>query len=180
LHGIIHAELRKYVEARYGADAWKACVETAGLSHKMFLPISTYPDADAVAIVTAASKLTDVPAERILEDFGEFIAPDLISMYQSLIEPHWKTTELLLHTEEVIHRVVRINNPGAQPPKLRFEQLGPNELKLHYNSPRRMAAVAKGIISGVAKHYGQTVLIREQKKPDGSSEISITVGESGR
>jgi len=177
LHGIIHAELKKYVEARHGSDAWKACLETAGFSHKMFLPISTYPDADAVAIVTAASKLTNIPAERILEDFGEFIAPDLISMYQSLIEPHWKTAELLLHTEDVIHRVVRINNPGAQPPKLRFEQLGPNELKLYYDSPRRMAAVAKGIISGVAKHYGQTVLIREHRKPDGNSEMSITVGE---
>jgi hypothetical protein len=177
LHGIIHAELKRYVETRHGSDAWKACLETAGLSHKMFLPISTYPDADAVAIVTAASKLTNIPAERILEDFGEFIAPDLISMYQSLIEAHWRTVELLLHTEEVIHRVVRINNPGAQPPKLRFEQLGPGELKLYYDSPRRMAAVAKGIITGVAKHYGQTVLIREQRQTDGSSEMSITVGE---
>jgi hypothetical protein len=177
LHGIIHAELKNYVEARHGADAWKACVKTAGLGHKMFLPISTYPDADAVAIVTAASQLTNTPVERILEDFGEFIAPNLLSMYQSLVEPHWKTIELLLHTEDVIHRVVRLNNPGAQPPQLQFEQLGPNELKFYYNSPRRMAAVAKGIIKGVAKHYGQTVLIREHKQPDGSSEMSITVRE---
>jgi hypothetical protein len=179
LHGIIHAELRKYVEARHGSDAWNACLEAAGLSHKMFLPISSYPDADAVAIVSAASKLTNIPAERILEDFGEFIAPDLLNMYQSLVEPHWKTIELLLHTEDVIHRVVRINNKGAQPPKLQFEPVGPNELKFYYHSPRRMAAVAKGIIRGVAKHYGQTVLIREHKKPDGSSEMSITVGEPG-
>jgi hypothetical protein len=179
LHGIIHAELKRYVETRHGSDAWKACLETAGLSHKMFLPISTYPDADAVAIVTAASKLTNIPAERILEDFGEFIAPDLLNMYQALVEPHWKTIELLLHTEDVIHRVVRINNKGAQPPKLQFEQLGPHELKFYYNSPRRMAAVAKGIIRGVAKHYAQTVLIREHEKPDGSSEMSITVGELG-
>jgi hypothetical protein len=179
VHGIIHAELKKYVEARHGSAAWKACLETAGLAHKMFLPISAYPDADAVAIVTAASKLTDIPADRILEDFGEFIAPDLMSMYQSLVEPHWKTIELLLHTEDVIHRVVRINNPGAQPPRLRFEQLGPAELKFYYRSPRRMAAVAKGIIKGVAKHYGQTVVIREDKKPDGSSEMSIAVRDVG-
>jgi hypothetical protein len=145
----------------------------------MFLPISTYPDADAVAIVSAASKLMNIPAERILEDFGEFIAPDLLNMYQALVEPHWKTIELLLHTEDVVHRVVRINNKGAQPPKLQFDRLGPNELKFYYNSPRQMAAVAKGIIRGVAKHYGQTVLIREHKKPDGSSEMSITVGELG-
>ena len=179
MHGIIHAELKKYVEARHGSDAWKACLETAGLGQKMFLPITTYPDAEAVAIVTAASKLTNISTEHILEDFGEFIVPDLLSMYRSLVEPHWRTIELLLHTEDVIHRVVRINNPGAQPPQLQFEQLGPNELKFNYNSPRRMAAVAKGIIKGIAKHYRQAVLIRERKKPDGSSEMSITVRELG-
>jgi hypothetical protein len=145
----------------------------------MFLPITTYPDAEAVAIVTAASKLTNIPADRILEDFGEFIAPDLLSMYRALVEPEWRTIELLLHTEDVIHRVVRINNPGAQPPKLQFEQVGPNELKFSYNSPRRMAAIAKGIIKGVAKHYGQAVLIHEHKKPDGSSEMLITVRDLG-
>jgi hypothetical protein len=179
LHGIIHAELKKYIEERHGADAWKACLETAGLGQKMFLPITTYPDAEAVAIVTAASKLTNISAEDILEDFGEFIAPDLLSMYRPLVEPHWRTIELLLHTEDVIHRVVRINNPGAQPPRLQFEQLGPDELKFYYNSPRRMAAVAKGIIKGVATHYRQSVLIREHKKPDGSSEMTITVRELG-
>jgi hypothetical protein len=179
MHGIIHAELKKYVEAKHGPAAWKACVQAAGLGDKMYLPINTYPDEEAVAIVTAASKLTNTPVERILEDFGEFIVPDLVSMYHSLIKPQWKTMEFLLHTEEMIHRVVRIQNPGAQPPRLQFEQLGPNELKFHYNSPRRMAAVAKGIIKGVAKHYGQTVLIHEQKEPDGSSEMSITVRELG-
>jgi len=179
VHGIIHAELKKYVETKHGADAWKACLEGAGLGRKMYLPIDTYPDEEAVAIVVAASKLTGTPVDSILEDFGEFIVPDLVSMYQSLIKPHWKTVDLLLHTEEMIHRVVRIQNPGAAPPKLQFEQLGSNELKFHYNSPRRMAAVAKGIIKGVAKHYGQTVLIREHKEPDGSSEMSITVRELG-
>jgi Haem-NO-binding len=139
------------------------------------MAIDTYPDEEAVAIVTAASQMTHTPADQILEDFGEFIAPDLLRMYQSLLKPEWKTLELLLHTEEMIHRVVRIKNPGAEPPKLQFEQAGPNQLKFYYNSPRRMAAVAKGIIKGIAKHYRETVLVREHKKPDGSSEMLITV-----
>ena len=179
MHGIIHAELKKYVEARHGVDAWKACLDAAGLTHKLYLPINAYPDQEAVAIVASASTLTRVPVERFLEDFGEFIAPDLLSMYQPLVKPEWKTLELLLHTEEMIHRVVRMQNVGAEPPRLQFEQLGPNELKFYYDSPRRMAAVAKGIIKGVAKHYKQTVLIHERTRPDGSSEMSITIRELG-
>jgi hypothetical protein len=175
LHGIIHAELKKYVETRHGAAAWKACLEAAALGNKIYMPINSYPDEEAIAIVTAASDLTHTPVEQLLEDFGEFISPDLLSMYRSLIRPDWKTIQLLLHTEETIHRVVRSKNPGAEPPKLQFEQLGPNQLKFYYNSPRRLAALAKGIIKGVAKHYGETVLIREHKKTDGSSEMFITV-----
>lgn len=175
MHGIIHTELKKYIETRYSPSTWKACLETAGLRGKVYLAISAYPDEEAMALVTAAAKLSRMPVEYLLEEFGEFIAPNLLNMYRSLIRPEWKTIQMLLHTEEVIHRVVRINNPGAQPPKLHFEQAGPKELKFYYNSPRRMAGVAKGIIKGIAKHYGEKVLIREQKNADGSSEMSIIV-----
>ena len=176
MHGIIHAELKKYVETNHGSDAWKAILKEAGLSNKIYMTISTYPDEEVVAIVTAASKLTQTPAENILEDFGEFIAPDLMIMYQPLIKPEWKTMEMLLHTEETIHRVVRLNNPGADPPRLQFEATGPNTLKFTYTSPRQMSAVAKGIIKGVAKHYGETLTIQERKRADGGSEMQIKVG----
>ena len=175
MHGIIHAELKKYIETRYSPDTWKACLDAAGLRGKTYLAISAYPDEEAVAIVTAAAKLTSVPVEQFLEELGEFMVPDLFSLYHSLIKPEWKTIEMLLQTEAVIHRVVRIQKPGAEPPKLHFEQVKPKELKFYYNSPRRMAAVARGIIKGVAKHYGESVSIREKKKADGSSEMSIVV-----
>jgi hypothetical protein len=175
MHGIIHAELKKYIETRHSPDTWKACLEAAGLRGKVYLAISAYPDEEAVAIVTAAAKLTCLPVEQLLEELGEFMVPDLFSLYHSLIKPEWKTIQMLLHTEAVIHRVVRLQNPGAEPPKLHFEQVGPKELKFYYNSPRRMAAVARGIMKGIAKHYGESVSIREQKKADGSSEMSIIV-----
>jgi hypothetical protein len=175
MHGIIHAELKKYIETRYSPDTWKTCLEAAGLRGQVYLSIGAYPDAEAVAIVTAAAKLTGVSVEQLLEGLGEFMVPDLFSLYYPLIKPEWKTIEMLLQTEAVIHRVVRLQNPGAEPPKLHFEQVGPKELKFYYNSPRRMAAVAKGIMKGVANHYGESILIREQKKADGSSEMSIIV-----
>lgn len=64
MHGIIHAELKKYVDAKHGSEAWRAILQEAGLANDIYLPLNTYPDADAVAIVTAASKLTGVPAEH--------------------------------------------------------------------------------------------------------------------
>ncbi len=175
MHGIIHAQLKQFVETNLGAEAWKAVLTEAGLGNKIYLSNTTYGDEEAVAIVTAASKLTSKPAEDILENFGEFIVPALMSTFRAMVKPGWKTLELLLNTEETIHKAVRIKQPGAQPPRLQFQQTGPNTLQFNYNSPRRMAAVAKGIMKGVAKHYGETIDIQERRGEDGSSEMTITI-----
>lgn len=175
MHGIIHAQLEKFVEIRYGTEAWKTVLGEAGLGDKVYLPSVTYADHEAAAIVSAASRLTSTPAAELLESFGEFLAPTLIETYAQLIQPGWKTMDLLLHTEETIHKVVRLRDSGPQPPRLEFEQTGPNTLNFSYNSPRQMSALGKGIIRGVAKHYGEKVAIEEHKKPGGSSEMKITI-----
>lgn len=71
MHGIIFAELKKYVEARLGASAWPALVEKAGLEGMAFIASSNYEDRDAVALVESASAITGMAVPAILEDFGE-------------------------------------------------------------------------------------------------------------
>ena len=69
MHGFIHTELKRYVETKHGADAWKAVLTAAGLGTKTYLTINTYPDEEALAIVKSASAITKAPADVILEDF---------------------------------------------------------------------------------------------------------------
>lgn len=176
MHGLIHAELRRFVEATHGVQTWNAVLEEAGLEKTIYLSSSTYPDAEAFAIVGAASKLTNTPAGPLLEAFGEYIAPTLMGMFKPLIKPDWKTLEMLLNTEETIHKVVRMRSPGAEPPRLHFEQTGPRQLLFKYDSPRKMSAVAKGIIRGVAKHYGEAVAIAEHPGPGDSTHMTIDLG----
>ena len=45
MHGIIHAELKKYVETNHGPEAWRAILDKAGLGNKIYMAISTYEDA---------------------------------------------------------------------------------------------------------------------------------------
>ncbi len=111
----------------------------------------------------------------VLEDFGLFIAPDLLGMYKSLIDPSWKTADLFVNVEDTIHTVVRMKNPGATPPMLKFKRVGPNELHFHYDSPRQMSSVAKGIMKGVADHYNEKLDIKERKNADGSIDMRILV-----
>ena len=80
-----------------------------------------------------------------------------------------------VNVEDTIHTVVRMKNPGATPPQLKFKRVGPNELHFHYDSPRQMSAVAKGIMRGVADHYNEKFDIKERKNADGSIDMRILV-----
>lgn len=161
MHGIIFSELRKYVDTRLGSDGWNSLLSRADLGKRMYLPIQDYPDADMVALVGAAAEVTGLPQEEILEDFGEFIAPSLLGLYRTLVQPEWKTLDLLENTEQTIHSVVRARNPGAKPAQLQAVRIAPDVVDLTYNSDRGLCAVAKGILRGIAAHYGEALTIRE-------------------
>jgi hypothetical protein len=161
MHGIIFTELRKYVDEKLGGQAWGQLLGAAGLKGRMYLPIQEYPDAEAVTLVTTAAQVTGIEAGVILEDFGQFIAPSLLGMYRTLVRPEWRTLDVLEFTEDTIHRVVRQRNPGAKPPELKTQRLSPTELRLTYTSHRKLCHVAKGIVRGLAKHFGEEISIEE-------------------
>jgi hypothetical protein len=162
MHGMIHLQLQRFLESRYGADAWRELNRRAGIDRRVFIAVETYPDEDMLRLVTAAVGLTGVPASELLEAFGQFLVPMYLRVYASLVKPEWRTLELLEHTEHTIHRVVRSRQPGAAPPELRVERISDGEVLVTYASRRRLCAVARGIIRGVAEHFSETVLVSEQ------------------
>jgi len=178
MHGIIFAELQKYVTARLGEEAWKALLTEAAVPTSAYLANREYPDAEMVTLVATASRMTGRPQQALLEDFGEFIAPDLMRMFHVLIERPWRTLDVIEHTEGVIHAAVRIKNPGARPPELKCRRASADEVVITYTSARRLCAVAKGIARGVAAHYGDQIVIREERcmlEGHPSCEIAIRV-----
>ncbi len=179
MHGVVFAELKKYVEVRLGAAAWPALLERAGLKKKIFLVSSSYPDEEASRLVRTASELTGKPAPAILEDFGEFLFPDLIKMYAALAQPQWKTLEVLENLESTMHRVVRLRDSNAAPPEILCKRDHARQVTVIYRSQRRLCALARGLIRGVAAHYGQRVDVHEPScmllgRPQCELEVALT------
>jgi hypothetical protein len=162
MHGILFAELKKYVVARLGAKAWNDLLAAAGMKDRVFMPNQVYPDADLVRLVSTASELTGKSAQDLLEDFGAFIAPDLLSMYRPQIDPSWKSLDVIQNTEQLIHRNVRVKTPGAEPPRLQTTREGPDDLRLVYGSGRHLCSVAKGIAAGIAREYHEQLRVTER------------------
>lgn len=176
MHGTIFLELERYVEDRLGSDAWGGLLAEAGMRGRVFTLLQDYPDEDAIALVSAASRTSGKAVDVILEDFGAFIAEDLLQMYWGSIEPEWKTLDVIEHAEHTIHAVVRLKNPGAKPPTLEVSRIGRDEVVVDYRSARRMCSLARGIVRGLAEHYGERVTISEAEcMHRGNDRCSISV-----
>ena len=161
MHGIVFGELKQYVTARLGAPAWDELLADAGIGPKLYLAIQEYPDGELGAILQAASRRTGLEAPALLEDFGDFIGPHLVQMYRMYILPQWRTLDVIEHTEERIHKLVRVQHRGARPPYLSTTRRNENEIVVHYSSERRLCSLAKGIAKGIARHYGEPLAIRD-------------------
>jgi hypothetical protein len=161
MHGMIFAELKRFVDEGQGPGVWDTLLRESGIGAKIYLTMEVYPDEEIVRLATTASRLTRTPLADILEAFGEFLAPTYFKLYGHLIKPGWKTLDVIEHTEQSIHRVVRIKNPGARPPELRCVRISETEVLLVYNSARKMCAVAKGIAKGVAARFSENIRLTE-------------------
>ncbi|MGH9565464.1 MAG: heme NO-binding domain-containing protein [Candidatus Angelobacter sp.] len=175
MHGLIFTELKKYVEAKYNGDTWQTLLEQAGLNHQLYLASAVYPDGDALALIGTASQVTGISAALLLEDFGQFILPNLIQQYRFLVKPSWGLLDFLENTEETIHKIMRFHK-GVAPPRLRTHRLGENKLIITYDSARKMCPLLKGMVKGSARAYEQEITIMESRcMLQGDPECNVTV-----
>ena len=162
VHGIIFFFLQKFADvAATGSTSWKGVRASTATSAAKFLPSGVYPDADAVAILTTIAETTGRPLPSILEEFGQFLAPHLVKVAGPVVDPAWRTLDLIEHTEAIIHTMIRTTTPGAAPPVLEAVRQSPYELHLVYSSARRLCPLAVGLMRGIAAHYRETIRIEE-------------------
>jgi len=162
VHGLIFFYLQKFADvAAAGSTSWQGIRSSVTTTASKFLPSGTYPDADAVAILSTIAETTGRPLPTILEEFGQFLAPHLVKVAGQVVDPEWRTLDLIEHTEAIIHAMIRTTTPGAAPPVLETVRQSPNELHLVYNSARRLCPLASGLMRGIAAHYGETIRIEE-------------------
>lgn len=162
MHGLIFAELKRYVETKFDSKTWDTLLDKAGLKGNMYIAAAVYPDGDILALVNTACNMTGLSAKAVLEDFGEFIAPQLIAQYGFLIKPEWSLLDFLCNTEETIHKVVRFHQ-GVTPPRLAVTRMSDDKVIISYDSARKMCALLKGIVKGAAKHFKEDVSVLESK-----------------
>jgi predicted hydrocarbon binding protein len=162
MHGMIFVELRKFVEATVGNTAWEQAHQAAGLTVIPYLPIAAYDNHVLLDLVKGLSGVTHAPVTTLLEEFGASLGPHLLVYPGIHLQKHWRTIAVLEHVETLMHKTVRRNDPTATPPRLRVHRLSFDYAELHYDSPLKLCALGKGIIRGIARHFGEQIVVTEE------------------
>ncbi len=164
MHGLIFFYLQKFLEtlSTGSPTGSRSSLEPlSSLAAARHLPSGVYPDADALAFLQAIADDAGEPVQSTARRFGEFLAPHLVKVAGPLIDPNWRTLDLIEHTEELIHGMVRASQPGADPPVLETVRSNREEIHLVYSSRRRLCPLATGLLHGIARHFGETIDLAE-------------------
>jgi hypothetical protein len=156
MRGVLLGELKRFLQVTLGPQAWEHVVRDAEARQT-----ARHAVEEMSALVSAAAETTGTPASELLAKFGEFIVPDLLRVFGVFIKKSWTALDLLENTETVIHRAVRLHDSSARPPHLRITRPESGQVVIQYASPRRLCAMAKGILRGIGSHYGERLVVVE-------------------
>ncbi len=153
MRGIIFTQFSKLVDNTFGIETWENVLDNAQpLSGGIYTAGKTYDDNELYSLISNLSKIINTDQHKLILIFGEFLLLQFARLY-----PHFFTStsakDFLKSIDEVIHKEVKKLHPDAQTPEFKFLDPSPDKLILFYKSPRKLCALAEGLIHGTSKYY---------------------------
>jgi Haem-NO-binding len=158
LKGIMFDLLEATVSGTHGAHVWDDLLETTGLTGA-YTTLGNYPDGELVALIAALAAHTGHSEPEALRWFGRSAMPRLAKAYPAFFAGHDDTRTFVGTLNDIIHPEVRKLYPGADVPAFGFHASDDGSITIRYESPRRMCALAEGLIEGAATEFGQVARI---------------------
>lgn len=162
MKGIVFSLLEEVVRSQYGEDTWDSLLDQAGLSGA-YTALGSYPDAELLGLVGAASASLKLPADEIVRWFARSALPLLFQKYPQFFDAHSSTRPFLLSLNDIIHPEVRKLYPGADVPEFAYDDSSESVLIMKYHSPRKLCSFAQGLVEGAAEHYGESLKFEHLK-----------------
>jgi hypothetical protein len=161
MYGLVNQALQGLVLTSYGAPAWQAVAERAGVQSDTFLAMSPYPDELTYRLTGAAAEVLDRPVEEILIAFGEFwVTYSADQGYGELLDLMGSDLPSFLLALDDLHDRLRLSYPELDPPSIWCSDVTPESLVVHYASSREgLNAFVVGLLQGTARRFGERVQV---------------------
>ena len=170
MYGLINKAVEGLVRTRFGDAAWDRIRTRAGLPNEPFISMEQYPDKTTYDLVGAASAELGAPAEKVLEEFGEFWTVYAAEgAYGDLMNHVGATLPEFLRNLDTMHARIKLTFPELVPPGFRVTQETSNSLVLLYFSKRAgLSPLVIGMMRGLGRRFGVAVQVQ-----------SVGAGDSG-
>ena len=170
MKGIVFCEFLEFVAQRFGDDMVDDVIEDCALaSGGAYTAVGTYDPAEMVALCRALAARTERSVDALLQLFGGHLSESFARGYPGFFTRSVNFFDFLESIEAYIHVEVRKLYPDAELPTFTVQERSARRLVMDYRSPRRLAALAQGLIEGVAPRFGVSARVRREPLagPDG-------------
>ena len=175
MYGLVNRAIEELVCTHFSEETWEAIRVEADVDIEAFISMEPYPDAVTYQLVEAASKILGLPAEAILNTFGEYwTLYTAREGYGELLKMSGNTLPEFLHNLDNLHARVGLLYPELRPPSFECSHLTEEGMVLHYRSVREgMAPLVVGLLQGLSKMFAQELTIEhlQKRSTDGAHDI---------
>jgi hypothetical protein len=176
--GMVFTEFIELVEQKFSPEMADAVLEDAAPANGgAYTAVGYYPDGEMLALVAALSQRTGVPVAELVRAFGHHLLARFREMHAPMFARYDDYFDLVAAIDGHIHVAVRKLYDQAVLPRFEVLSRTPGEVRLLYQSPRRMEALAVGLLEAAAAHFGEQVRISQESvaTPDGAPATVFTV-----
>lgn len=177
MYGLVNQAVEGLVTKDFGREAWLEIKAKAGFEDPLFVSMKSYDDSITYNLVGAASEILNIPADKLLEVFGEYwILYTAKEGYGDMLEMAGSTLPEFLGNLNHLHKRVGDIMPKSTPPSFICEHISMNECKLHYISKREgLNSMVIGLIKGLGKRFELKGLEIQQLETGKEGEFTKSV-----
>lgn len=154
--------LQEFMIETYGEAKWRSLLAKAGLPpEKVYHTVRFYPDSEFQSLLDISSEEFRIDKNLLLRDFGKLFGEHLISVYGCMFLKQWKSLDVIEKVAPKVFVTIQFVDPYTPRSSVKCERVSPEEVVIHYHSPRKMCVYILGIIDAVGDHFREKLVIKE-------------------
>ena len=181
MKGVVFNMLEEFVIETTDEETFEEILdECSFITKEPFVGPGTYPDEDLLELVSKTIAKLDLPLPDALKAFGKWSFPKLAEKVPGWLTDYDHPKKFLLTVEEIVHVEVRKLYKDADPPRFDFEDPGPDQLVINYQSGRQLYDFMDGLIEGVAEHFDTPIAYTREMVGDNGDKFckyNLTFGK---
>lgn len=160
MKGIIFTLLSEVVIEKFGIDTWESVLEDLNPSNQgIYISGKSYAGDELLAIITHLSKKLSIDIPELVRTYGQALFSKLAKKYPVFLKDHINIKSFLMSVDEVIHIEVEKIFHKPNLPKFNYIDEKETDLIMLYQSPRKLCALAEGLIMRASAYFHTDVSI---------------------